>query len=548
MSARKIIFYSANSLIILLLTTVGISLLIMREQRVPKLNTESSGQTIINNQFLILVSPHAVPNIKNILEPLNLVIKLPILNWLLVESTNISPTKYLSLESPEAETSRNILNTLLQHPNILDAQHNFYLSTASQEQKPDLLSDFKISNNLNKNIIAIVDDFLYQNKFTFIDRFPECLKQVKFFDLASLAIPKYQQDSAPHGEIMLQVLGACASSSPRLLAVERPGQGHAQTFVAALFAANINICENSIVPCSEDINLPKASGVTPDILLLPFVGEAPDLLQFSSDIIFALKQKNIIIISPAGNNHDIGYNYFPGATPGVLNIGSLDSHGNRSKFSNWGPGVDLFAPGEKIKLSYPNGLKQVSGTSLAAAHTALAVSAMKSVNPSLDYPSAQYFLKQGAQKLTCDKYCHDQKCRDLCCLDNQNTCGQLALDMNSSVKLAQTQIINHPVLDLDKNYILFLRDEILTKNILIKNISNTPTNVKAISYDSNILINPASFILNKNNLISSSSSIEISLIKEPFMRQTFKIEFIALSNNQIFDKAQVYLEYIPKKY
>jgi len=92
----------------------------------------------------------------------------------------------------------------------------------------------------------------------------------------------------------------------------------------------------------------------------------------------------------AGNADRDALRYSPASVAAALTIGAVDWNGNRPAFSNWGPGVDLFAPGVEI-VSAQTGVGgspggdcafwdgtntdecRMSGTSMAAPHVAGAV-------------------------------------------------------------------------------------------------------------------------------------------------------------------------------
>jgi len=79
-----------------------------------------------------------------------------------------------------------------------------------------------------------------------------------------------------------------------------------------------------------------------------------------------------IVVAASGN--DNGPVLYPAAYPNALAVGSTNSAGYRSTFSNWGPELDLVAPGEGILsttctcLGYSYGIG--SGTSFAAPQVA----------------------------------------------------------------------------------------------------------------------------------------------------------------------------------
>ncbi|GAB3256080.1 S8 family peptidase [Kineosporia babensis] len=81
----------------------------------------------------------------------------------------------------------------------------------------------------------------------------------------------------------------------------------------------------------------------------------------------------VTYVVAAGNFNDNACSYSPSSAPGTVTVGSTDVNDKRSSFSNKGPCVDLFAPGEKIVSAWIGGdtaSKTISGTSMASPHVA----------------------------------------------------------------------------------------------------------------------------------------------------------------------------------
>ena len=101
----------------------------------------------------------------------------------------------------------------------------------------------------------------------------------------------------------------------------------------------------------------------------------------------------VTYVVAAGNFNSDAVNTSPANVPGALTVGAIDWNGNRPSFSNWGPAVDLFAPGVSVVsaqtgnfLCIPwNGTNSsfclVNGTSQAAPHVAGAVAMYLQVRP-----------------------------------------------------------------------------------------------------------------------------------------------------------------------
>ncbi len=96
----------------------------------------------------------------------------------------------------------------------------------------------------------------------------------------------------------------------------------------------------------------------------------------------------VIIAASAGNSNNMGVGYLQGR-PDVLNVASTTSQDRKSSFSNYGPAVDVSAPGSGIISTVSNhytaSYANYSGTSMAAPHVAGLVGLIKSLNPLLTH-------------------------------------------------------------------------------------------------------------------------------------------------------------------
>jgi thermitase len=80
--------------------------------------------------------------------------------------------------------------------------------------------------------------------------------------------------------------------------------------------------------------------------------------------------KGVIVVAAAGNNGTEGALY-PAAYPDVIAVGSVDSDLQHSSFSNYGPQIDVWAPGRNILTTRRDGdYGLVNGTSFAAPYVA----------------------------------------------------------------------------------------------------------------------------------------------------------------------------------
>lgn len=79
-----------------------------------------------------------------------------------------------------------------------------------------------------------------------------------------------------------------------------------------------------------------------------------------------------LVVAAAGNQASASILYpalYTTQFPNIISVGSTNSEGNLSSFSNFGAGVDIAAPGEEILSTQPNNkIGILSGTSMATTH------------------------------------------------------------------------------------------------------------------------------------------------------------------------------------
>ena len=95
----------------------------------------------------------------------------------------------------------------------------------------------------------------------------------------------------------------------------------------------------------------------------------------------------VVIVAAAGNDGSSALHY-PAASPGVVAVGSTNSAGIRSSWSNFGSWVDVMAPGENIAATMTNGgYGSGDGTSFASPLVAATIMLMRSVDPNSSAPA-----------------------------------------------------------------------------------------------------------------------------------------------------------------
>ena len=128
---------------------------------------------------------------------------------------------------------------------------------------------------------------------------------------------------------------------------------------------------------------------------------ASDASVLQQAITAAFAKGTITIVS--SGNEGKGDPAVPGKLERVINVGSSSVEGTRDTFSNYGPWVDLVAPGASLILPAPKGVCEsgygtANGTSFAAPAVAGAAALIKSLRPSLDTQQMYDLLRMYSTK------------------------------------------------------------------------------------------------------------------------------------------------------
>ena len=109
--------------------------------------------------------------------------------------------------------------------------------------------------------------------------------------------------------------------------------------------------------------------------------------------------KNVTIVAAAGNDGEDEISY-PASSKYAISVGASTSADELADFSNYGKGLDIVAPGEKIASLVTNGnVQYASGTSMASPHVAAVASLLYSQKPSITRTDVEKVLFQNAKDL-----------------------------------------------------------------------------------------------------------------------------------------------------
>ncbi|HLS88501.1 MAG TPA: S8 family serine peptidase, partial [Sphingobacteriaceae bacterium] len=114
------------------------------------------------------------------------------------------------------------------------------------------------------------------------------------------------------------------------------------------------------------------------------------LTQTQADAIQYAIDNGVIVVAAAGNNRSRVDRVYPAAYPGVITVAAIEDDGAIGSFSNYGPQIDLAAPGVNILSTIPSGgYADHTGTSMAtpfvAGAAALLLAADKTLTPQAVY-------------------------------------------------------------------------------------------------------------------------------------------------------------------
>jgi len=104
----------------------------------------------------------------------------------------------------------------------------------------------------------------------------------------------------------------------------------------------------------------------------------------------ALIKSGVTLVVSAGNTSEDARNTSPASAIHAIVVGASNISNNKRWNSNFGPAVDVFAPGEDIRAAWvdgPRSTNQLNGTSAATAHVAGIAANFLSIDPRMT-PSA----------------------------------------------------------------------------------------------------------------------------------------------------------------
>ena len=119
--------------------------------------------------------------------------------------------------------------------------------------------------------------------------------------------------------------------------------------------------------------------------------------QAVNDAARALVNRGLVVVAAAGNEGDDARYYSPASEPSILTVGAVDRYDQDTYFSNYGPILDLYAPGVDVRSTlWAAAARPMSGTSMAAPYVSGAAAIYWGLHPTASGSSVANAIKSQA--------------------------------------------------------------------------------------------------------------------------------------------------------
>ncbi len=219
----------------------------------------------------------------------------------------------------------------------------------------------------------------------------------------------YPADEHGHGTFVAGIAGAATNNwDPSLSRYEGVAGMGRQAVLMALRVLDAN-GRGSAFNIAQAIDYAAANGARIINLSLTFPPTTPptspdvEMLRLAVE---AAQAADVLVVAASGNDNYNGVS-FPAAFPGVLAVGASRRDDTRAGFSNYGPRLDLVAPGVEVfstlwrpgthSYGYYGGSQSSSqGTSFAAPHVAGAAALVRALRPDLSQAVVYELIRRTA--------------------------------------------------------------------------------------------------------------------------------------------------------
>lgn len=110
--------------------------------------------------------------------------------------------------------------------------------------------------------------------------------------------------------------------------------------------------------------------------------------------------ENIVVVASAGNDKKNRTVDYPARYHQTISVGATGRNGKIASFSNRGPHIDLYAPGERVHSSWlGGGYREMSGTSMATSHVSGTIALLLSLKPGLKPDEIKRRLRRASRPI-----------------------------------------------------------------------------------------------------------------------------------------------------
>lgn len=118
------------------------------------------------------------------------------------------------------------------------------------------------------------------------------------------------------------------------------------------------------------------------------------------NVVSKAHEAGVVIVASSGNDKKQRTADYPAKYTQTISVGATNRDGKIASFSNFGPYIDIYAPGEKITSSWlGGGHREMSGTSMATSHVSGAIALLLAARPNLTPGEIKRRLRRTARPL-----------------------------------------------------------------------------------------------------------------------------------------------------
>ena len=199
-------------------------------------------------------------------------------------------------------------------------------------------------------------------------------------------------DDQGHGSHVAGIIGAVGDN----------GQGVAGLCWRATLVA-IKAFDEDGQAAVSDVVAAIEYAVANDTQLINASWGTPEQSLALQEAIRAAIDAGVLVVSAAGNGRS-NEPFYPSAMEEVVSVAATNNQDRRAPFSNYGPQVDLAAPGELVLSTMPNARYELlSGTSMAAPHVTGVAALVRSLHPEFTNPELVEILRNAVDDIRTDQ-------------------------------------------------------------------------------------------------------------------------------------------------